>query len=87
MRINQFKLWLHNNFGLTIEKLVEEAGITSGADGAPGADGADGVAADLRTLGAITVPGSTDLLLVQVGATYKKITFSDLVAAITAAQA
>lgn len=81
MHVQEFKAWLARNFGgLTVERMTQEAGITSGADGE------DGVAADLTELDVITTVGDNDLLLVQVGDTYKAITFANLVIAITAAQ-
>lgn len=87
MHLQEFKAWLARKFGgLTVARVFADAGITSGTNGADGVDGADGVAADLAALAAITTVGDNDLLLVQVEGVYKKITFANLVTAITTAQ-
>lgn len=72
MQLNRFKQWLDSNFhGLTVERVIGEIEL---------------VTADLAALPEATTVADDDLILVQVGSTYKAITFANLVLAITAAQ-
>jgi len=72
MQVNRFKNWLDSNFhGLTVERILTGVSLVS---------------ADLSALPEATTVADDDLILVQVGDTYKAITFANFVLAVTAAQ-